>query len=336
VLADPSGRIVEANRAFQELVGYTAEEVKTLTYADLTHPQDIDRVAEAIEQLVAGAKREVQLEMRFRHKNGTFIWGRATGTKICGSDGMPRYLLGLVEDVTDRKRAQQELDASVTQLHALAGRLMHEQDDERRRIAQLLHETTAQDLAALKMHLARVSRTASHLSDVDRAALTESISLAEQSITEIRTLSYLLHPPFLDEMGLLSALRWYVGGFAERSGITVDLELPEQFDRLPRDTETALFRIVQESLINIHRHAESETARIRLQHAARTLVLEIEDWGRGIPKASLEQFTSGEGVVGVGIAGMSERIERLGGRLELTSSAGGTTVRVRVPLGRGD
>jgi signal transduction histidine kinase len=135
-------------------------------------------------------------------------------------------------------------------------------------------------------------------------------------------------------MGLLSALRWYVAGFADRSGITVDLELPEQFDRLPRDTETALFRIVQESLINIHRHAESETARIRLRHAARTLVLEIEDWGRGIPKASLEQITSGEGVVGVGIAGMSERIERLGGRLELTSSARGTTVRVRVPLGR--
>ena len=336
VLADPSGRIVEANRAFQELVGYTAEEVKALTYAEVTYPQDIVRVAEAIEQLVSGAKREVQLEMRFRHKNGAFIWGRATGTKICGSDGTPRYLLGLVEDVTDRKLAQQELDASVTQLHALAGRLMREQDDERRRIAQLLHETTAQDLAALKMHLARVSRTASQLSDVDRAALTESISLAEQSITEIRTLSYLLHPPFLDEMGLLSALRWYVGGFAQRSGIAVDLELPEQFERLPRDTETALFRIVQEALINIHRHAESETARIRLRHAARTLVLEIEDWGRGIPKASLEQFTSGEGVVGVGIAGMSERIERLGGRLELTSSAGGTTVRVRVPLGRGD
>jgi len=335
VLADPSGRIVEANRAFQELVGYTAEEVKTLAYADVTHTQDIVRVAAAIEQLVSGAKREVQLEMRFRHKNGTFIWARATGTKICGSDGTPRYLLGLVEDVTDRKLAQQELDASVTQLHALAGRLMHEQDDERRRIAQLLHETTAQDLAALKMHLARVSRTASHLSDVDRAALTESISLAEQSMTEIRTLSYLLHPPFLDEMGLLSALRWYVAGFAERSGISVDLELPEQFDRLPRDTETALFRIVQESLINIHRHAESETARIHLRHAASTLVLEIEDWGRGIPKASLEQITSGEGVVGVGIAGMSERIERLGGRLELTSSARGTTVRVRVPIGTG-
>ena len=334
VLADPSGRIVEANRAFQELVGYTAEELKTLTYVDVTHTQDVVRVEEVIEQLVSGTKREVQLEMRFRHKNGTFTWARATGTKIRSSDGAPRYLLGLVEDVTDRKSAEQELAASVSQLHALAGRLMHEQDDERRRIAQLLHETTAQDLAALKMHLARVSRTASHLSEADRAALTESISLAEQSITDIRTLSYLLHPPFLDEMGLLSALRWYVAGFAERSGITVELELPETFDRLPRDTETALFRIVQEALINIHRHAESETARIRLRRAAGALVLEIEDWGRGIPKTSLKHITSGEGVAGVGIAGMSERIERLGGRLELTSSGCGTTVRVRVALGK--
>ena len=107
-------------------------------------------------------------------------------------------------------------------------------------------------------------------------------------MTEIRTLSYLLHPPFLDETGLLSALRWYAAGFAERSGINVDLELPESFERLPLDTETALFRIVQESLINIHRHAGSETARIRLRRDAETLVLEIEDRGHGIPNASLE------------------------------------------------
>jgi len=333
VLADPTGKFVEANRAFQRLVGYTSEELKTLSYMDITHPADIHRGAEAIEQLVFGTKREVQLEKRYRHKNGEFIWVRATGTVIRGGDRSPRYLLGLVEDVTDRKSAEQELDASVSQLHALAGRLMHEQDDERRRIAQLLHETTAQDLAALKMHLARLSRTASHLSESDRAALSESISLAEQSITEIRTLSYLLHPPFLDEMGLLSALRWYAAGFADRSGIAVNLELPESFDRLPRDTETALFRIIQESLINIHRHAESETARIRLRCDAGTLVLEVEDWGRGIPKGSLKHITSGGGVVGVGIAGMSERIERLGGCLELTSSNCGTTVRVRLPLG---
>jgi signal transduction histidine kinase len=192
----------------------------------------------------------------------------------------------------------------------LAGRLMHTQDDERRRIAQMLHETTAQDLAALKMHLARLGRTASHLSETDRDALAESIALAEQSITEIRTLSYLLHPSFLDETGLLSALRWYADGFAERSGIRLDVKLPEHFER----------------------HAGSETACIRLRRDAETLVLEIEDRGHGIPKASLEHITNRGGVVGVGIAGMCERIEQLGGRLEIKSGDRGTTVRARLPL----
>ena len=331
VLAEPAGKkIVEANRAFQELLGYTNQELQTLTFADITLEADILRGAEAGQQLLSGSKREVQLEKRYRHKDGRFIWARATGTVIPGGDGSPRYLLGLVEDVTVRKTAEQELETSIRQLRALAARLMHSQDDERRRIAQMLHETTAQDLAALKMHLSRLNRTAGDLSEADRSALTESISLAEQSITEIRTLSYLLHPPFLDETGLLSALRWYAAGFAERSGIKVDLELPDRFGRLPRDTETALFRIVQESLINIHRHSKSDTASIRLRRDAERLVLEIEDHGHGIPKASLKRIRGG--IVGVGIAAMSERIEQLGGRLEITSGNHGTAVRARLPL----
>jgi signal transduction histidine kinase len=238
----------------------------------------------------------------------------------------------LLTNIREREEIEYTLRQQRNELRALAGRLMHTQDDERRRIAQMLHETTAQDLAAQKMLLARLNRTADRLTDGERSALTESISLAEQSMTQIRTLSYLLHPPFLDETGLLSALRWYAAGFAERSGITVDLDLPESFDRLPLDTETALFRIVQESLINIHRHAGSETARIRLRSDAETLVMEIEDQGHGIPRASLKRITSRGGVVGVGIAGMSERIEQLGGRLEITSSVKGTTVRVWLPL----
>ena len=209
---------------------------------------------------------------------------------------------------------------------------MRAQDDERRRIAQMLHETTAQNLAGLKMLLARLNRTSARLSDDERSALGESLSLAEQSMTEVRTLSYLLHPPLLDEAGLISALRWYAAGFAERSGLKVDLELPESFDRLPLDTETALFRIVQESLINIHRHAGSRTANIRLQRDAETLVLEVDDQGHGIPNASLERIMSGGGIVGVGIAGMSERMEQLGGSLEITSSDRGTTVRARLRL----
>jgi signal transduction histidine kinase len=236
------------------------------------------------------------------------------------------------EDISASKTAERELNDSYNLMRTLTGRLMRAQDDERRRIAQMLHETTAQNLAGLKMLIARLNRTSDRLSDSERSALTESMSLAEQSMTEIRTLSYLLHPPFLDETGLVSALRWYAAGFAERSGIKLDLDLPESFERLPRDTETALFRIVQESLINIHRHSGSETARIRLQCDAETLVLEIDDRGHGIPNASLEQIMRGGGMVGVGIAGMSERMEQLGGRLEITSDGHGTTVRARLRL----
>ena len=231
------------------------------------------------------------------------------------------------EEISARKTAERELNDSYNQMRALTGRLMRAQDDERRRIAQMLHATTAQNLASLKMLLARLNRTADRLSDDERKALGESISLAEQSMTEIRTLSYLLHPPFLDEAGLISAVRWYAAGFAERSGIDVDLDLPENFGRLARDTETALFRIVQESLINIHRHAGSKTAHIRLQRDAETLVLEVDDQGQGIPNASLAHIMSGGG-----IAGMSERMEQLGGSLEITSSDRGTTVRARLRL----
>jgi len=241
------------------------------------------------------------------------------------------------EDISSRTIAARELNDSVNQMRTLTGRLMRAQDDERRRIAQMLHETTAQDLAGLKMLLARLNRTCDGLSESERSALTEGMSLAEQSIAQIRTLSYLLHPPFLDEAGLLSALRWYAAGFAERSGIKVDLDLPESFERLPLDTETALFRIVQESLINIHRHAGSDVARIRLLRDARTLVLEIADRGRGIPEESLKRIRSGGGAFGVGIAGMSERTGQLGGSLEITSSddgTTGTTVRIQLPLGK--
>jgi signal transduction histidine kinase len=236
------------------------------------------------------------------------------------------------EGIEYRLRQQSdELRESESRLHTLAGRLMHAQDDERRRIAQMLHETTAQDLAGLKMYLARLNRTASGLTEADRGTLIESIALAEQSISEIRTLSYLLHPPLLDETGLTSALRWYATGFAKRSGIKIDLDLPDTLERLPLDTETALFRIVQESLINIHRHARSETARIRLRHDAEAMVLEVEDRGQGIPAGSVKDIMSGRGAVGVGIAGMTERIEHLGGRLEIESSDRGTKVRVRLP-----
>jgi two-component system NarL family sensor kinase len=253
---------------------------------------------------------------------------------IRDTDGRITGAVVVNEDISAKEAAQRALRDSHDRLRALTGRLMRAQDDERRRIAQMLHETTAQNLAALKMHLARLSRAFDGLGDGERQVLAESMSLAERSMTEIRTLSYLLYPPFLDEAGLLSALRWYAAGFAQRSGIKVDLELPETFERPSSEAETALFRVVQESLINIHRHAGSETARIRLRSDAKALVLEIEDHGHGIPSTSLERILSSGGA-GVGIAGMSERIKQLGGQLDITSDDGGTTVRVQLPLERG-
>jgi PAS domain S-box-containing protein len=236
------------------------------------------------------------------------------------------------EDISARTTAERERNDAFTQMRTLTGRLMRAQDDERRRIAQMLHETTAQDLAALKMHLARLTRTGVGLSDADRAALAESIDLAERSMTEIRTLSYLLHPPFLDEVGLLSALRWYASGFAERSGIEVDLDLPSPFERLPQKVETALFRVVQEALINIHHHAESPTALIRLRVDGHRLTLEIEDRGRGMSSEAIAQLPTGGGALGVGVAGMRERLQQLGGTLDIESSARGTTVCAQIPL----
>jgi len=237
------------------------------------------------------------------------------------------------EDITARKGAESALQASVSQMRTLATHLMHAQDDERRRIAQMLHETTAQDLAALKMLLARLGRSCVVPTDADRAVLDESVELAERSMRSVRTLSYLLHPPFLDEAGLLSALRWYAKGFADRSGIAIDLDVPATFGRLPQDVETTLFRVVQEALTNVHRHARSSTASIRLKIGGPTLILEIEDRGRGMsPDLVSSIATGGGGAAGIGIAGMRERLEQLGGALKIETNDRGTMIRATVPL----
>jgi two-component system NarL family sensor kinase len=257
---------------------------------------------------------------------------RTSAVPIRENDGRITGAVIVNEDVSAKMAAERERNESLVQMRALTGRLMRAQDDERRRIAQMLHETTAQDLAALKMHLARLSRTTMGLSDADHAALTESIELAERSMSGIRTLSYLLHPPFLDEAGLPSALRWYAAGFAARSGITVDLDLPSAFERLPQDVETTLFRVVQEALINIHRHADSGTASIRLRVDGQRLTLEVEDRGHGMPPELIAQLPTGGGALGVGVAGMRERLMQLGGTLDIESSDRGTTVRAQIPL----
>jgi signal transduction histidine kinase len=225
------------------------------------------------------------------------------------------------------RRRTAELERAKKDLKKLSGRLLTLQDEERRNIARELHDSTAQVLAALSLNLAAVEAERGVLSENAGRAMDESIDLAQEISSELRTLTHLLHPPLLDVAGLASALRWYVLGFAERSGIRAELELSEEVGRLPRDVETAIFRIVQESLTNVHRHSESEWARVAVTRSGVDIRVEIRDRGKGIPSKG----ASPGAPLGIGIQGMTERAAQLGGELEIVSSENGTSVVATLP-----
>jgi two-component system, NarL family, sensor kinase len=223
-----------------------------------------------------------------------------------------------------------ELDSANRGLRELSARLMQLQDDERRRIARELHDSVGQMLAALTMNLSSVKAEVERLNK-EASKLTDSEVLVQEMGKEVRTISYLLHPPLLDEAGLSSALRSYIEGFSERSKIKVDLDLPPDFGRLSSDLETAVFRTVQECLTNVHRHSESPLAKIRLVRSSDTVRIEVQDRGRGItPEKQADMAASG--TPGVGLRGMRERLRQLGGSLEITSDEKGTTVVAELPI----
>lgn len=228
------------------------------------------------------------------------------------------------------KRVQErtaELDAANQSLRELSARLLQTRDQEARRIARELHDSAGQLLAAISMNIAKVKAQSHKLDEAGVRAVTENVGMIEQISSEIRTISHLLHPPLLDELGLTSALRWYVEGFSERSKIVVEVEIPPDLGRLPTEQEIAIFRIVQECLTNIHRHADSKTAAIRIRRDAEQIVVMAEDSGKGIPADKLQASA-----LGVGFRGMHERIRYLGGKLELHSGSKGTVVTATLPL----
>ena len=229
----------------------------------------------------------------------------------------------LRKEISERERAEQTL-------RELSVRLLQTQDDERRRIARELHDSTGQKLAALAMNLSLIGKSAETLDARARKALTESLALLDRSSRDIRTLSYLLHPPLLDERGLTAAVRWFADGFSQRSGVQVKLELPPDLERLPEEIEIALFRIVQEGLTNTHRHSGSSTATIRLMVDQNHVQLEMRDAGKGLPKRRSDGYVA---PLGVGITGMRERVKQLGGQMEMASDSEGTRVRVVLPIG---
>lgn len=239
----------------------------------------------------------------------------------------------LRREIVERTEAQRKLSDSEKSLRELSLRLLQTQEMERRRIGRDLHDSVGQYLVGLKMKLDALKSTSVRSEEDQNSQLVECAQLAEETIKEVRTISYLLYPPMLEELGLKSAIPWYVEGFTKRSGIRTTFEVSREFDRLPDEVELALFRVLQECLTNVLRHSDSPTARVQLRIEDGAVVLKTIDEGKGIhPKNWDANARYGMSAFGVGLRGMTERLHQLGGSLELNSTAGGTTVTAKIPI----
>ena len=324
LIMNRGGRVVEVNSAALDLFARSREDMLRLSLGDFfLRPRQLRTFLRSLARR-DGAR---ELAATLRRSDGGVLECLVTATARRDERGRIFEYGGIVRDVTAQVMRDQAL-------RTLSVHLLQAQDEERRRLARELHDSTGQHLVALSLNLATLRSGANRLSARARRSLGDSEALAERCMAEIRTLSYLLHPPLLDEMGLLSALRWLADGFHDRSGIRLDLELPEQMERLGSGMETALFRIVQEALTNVHRHSGSSRAAVRLSVDEHRVTLEVKDEGRGL--GGQARWASADGTFvqrsGVGITGMKERVRQLGGQLDVVSTATGTTVRAILPL----
>ncbi len=307
-----------------KLLGYPpGSHFKPDDYWSMVHPVDRDEVRQ-IATLALHARAPYEYAARIYATDRSVRWHIISARPLTGDNGKLERIIGVYRDITDEARADDEM-------RKLSQQLMHARDAERRHMARELHESAGQTLAALKMNLARLDEELPANCEKGREFIQSSRELADSAVREVRTISYLMHPPMLDESGLNSALRWFARGFSERSKIRVDVEIAEDFGRQSQEIETTIFRVVQEALTNVHRYSGSRTASIRLRRDSESICVEIQDAGCGIyfSGASGQQQIS----PGVGIAAMRERIKELEGTFQIESAPGqGTTIRTVLPL----
>ena len=318
----PDSTLTFVNDAYCRYFGMTREQLIGSKFVQLIPEPEREAASAYIESLIGDPRVEMH-EHRVVKSDGRMGWQQWINHVVRDANGRVVELQGIGRDISERKQAEQELQQ-------LSVRFLGLQDEERRRIARELHDVTAQNLFAATIGLARAERGV--LPPELRETLTECQTLCEQSLKEIRTLSYLLHPPMLDHAGLVPALQWYIEGFTKRSGIEVSLLAPEEIGPLSKEVERDLFRIVQEALTNVHRHSGSLIAQVLLERRNQHLVLQIKDQGRVLRQKPAEVNASGIELLGVGIRGMQERLRQLSGRLEIESNDQGTTVTAVVPL----
>ena len=332
-------RITFWNKGAESMYGWTAEEAdgKNIHVLLSTPPESVEEFRAALLE-----KGEWLGELRHKTRAGKEIVVQSRHVLQRSALGEVERILEINRDITERKRAEtelletkQHLEQLVVQrtaaLQELSGRLLRMQDEERRRIARELHDSMGQELSVMKMLLE--SSVQRGLADPEnKNCVEQSLQMAENVLKQVRSLSYLLHPPLLDEMGLVPALQWYVEGLSQRSGLQISLLIePKEFGRLTSELETAVFRIVQESLTNVYKHAQSPTAAVRLEQSESQVRVEVKDAGKGIPEDKLEKLSTN---IGVGIGGMRERVRQFGGDVQICSSASGTTVEVLFPFRR--
>jgi two-component system NarL family sensor kinase len=316
ISTDVYGRIMSWNKAAEAIFGYTEAEALGRTTYFITPP---DKMEEAIKMKarVRRGERVSEVETVRTAFGGELIDVSITMFGLTDSKGNHVGSSGILRDIRERKKAERGLKQ-------LSGRLLRLQDEERRRLARELHDSTAQSVAALSLNLSMLTKAGMSLTQEHRASLlADTLALADSVSRELRTQSYLLHPPLLDERGLRSALCWFVEGFTARSGIHLNVDIAPEIVRLDPVVELTIFRVVQESLSNVHRHSRSEVASIRLTREKTGIVLEIRDRGCGIPDRDAEH-------TGVGIAGMKERLAHLGGTLVIEPNHPGVAVIARL------
>jgi PAS domain S-box-containing protein len=348
MLTGPEHRWSFVNSSYCKVLGRTQEELlgRTIreTLPELAGQGFFELLDQAYQSGVAYVGKDVKAVLnRGADKNSQEGYFDFIYQPVRNMAGDVEGLMALAVEITEQHVARNELESRVLDrtlelqlareaLQVLSGRLMQAQDDERRRVARELHESVGQYLAAIQMNLSAVMNDPLRRDDRGRSRLQDSMKLVDHCTSEIRTISYLLHPPLLDDVGLGSAISWYVDGFAERTGVVVSLDIPSDLPRFSSDVETVTFRIVQQSLANIHRHADSKVACVRLALAGGRLEVEISDKGRGLGAETLAKFRQSGQLPGVGLSGMRERINGLQGTFDILSGGSGTTIAVTLPI----
>ena len=342
---DADGHVNSWNVGAERLKGYKASEILGQHFSVFYPAEDLADGKPRRELSIAANEGRVEDEGWRVRKDGSKFWANVVITATKDAQGDIIGFSKVTRDFTERMQAQKVLQDSRRKLldsekslRELSFHLLRTQDEERQRIGRDLHDSLGQYLSVLKMKLdclrsAPAKLQADHLEELNHCA-----QITEDAVKEVRTISYLLYPPMLEEMGLNSAISWYIDGFAKRSGIRTTLEVSPVLGRLSPDVELAIFRVLQESLTNVHRHSGSPTAAVRLLLNDNAFVLEVSDQGKGTHLADTplgEMDTSGQdciGRLGVGLRSMRERMRQIEGELEFRSSPEGTTVTATVPI----